>query len=77
MVEKRIISFLEQLSKWLKKNLGNVAISCHGNSLRTITRVSEHWSLEQIRQFEAPQDSAVVYEPNYDLSIEHSRERAT
>ena len=34
MVEKRTLPFLEQLGTWLQQNRGNVAISCHGNSLR-------------------------------------------
>jgi 2,3-bisphosphoglycerate-dependent phosphoglycerate mutase len=78
MVEKRIISFLEQLGQWLEKNPSNVAISCHGNSIRPIMRVFEHLSTEQMLQFEAPQDSAVVYELNQrDSSIEHSRKGVT
>ena len=76
MVEKRITSFSEQWEKWLEKNPGNVAISCHGNSIRPIIRIFEHLSVEQMIQLHVPQDNAAVYELNYDLSIEHLEERA-
>jgi len=62
MVEKRVISFLKQLRNWLEPAPGNVAISCHSNSIRTIRRVFENLSLEQMLQLETPQDRAMVYE---------------
>jgi len=61
MVEKRVLSFLEQLREWLGQNPGNVAISCHGNSIRPIRRVFEHLSIEQMLQLENPQDRAMIY----------------
>jgi len=61
MVENRTLPFLVQLEKWLKQNPGNVAISCHGNSLRPIRRVFEHLSLKQMLQIENPQDRAMSY----------------
>jgi 2,3-bisphosphoglycerate-dependent phosphoglycerate mutase len=61
MVEKRTMPFLIQLETWLRKNNGNVAISCHGNSLRPIRRVFEHLSLQQMLQIENPQDRAMAY----------------
>ena len=61
MVENRTLPFLVQLEKWLKQNPGNVAISCHGNSLRPIRRVFEHLSLKQMLQIENPQDHAMSY----------------
>ena len=61
MVEKRVISFLEQLRGWLEQNPGNVAISCHNNSIRPIRRIFEHLSTEQMLQLETPQDCAMVY----------------
>ena len=61
MVEKRTIPFLTQLGEWLKQNKGNVAISCHGNSLRPIRRLFEHLSLKQMLQLENPQDRAMSY----------------
>jgi 2,3-bisphosphoglycerate-dependent phosphoglycerate mutase len=61
MVEKRTLPFLVQLATWLGQNRGNVAISCHGNSLRPIRRTFEHLSLRQMLQIENPQDHAMAY----------------
>jgi 2,3-bisphosphoglycerate-dependent phosphoglycerate mutase len=61
MVEKRTLAFVVQLEGWLQKNPGNVAISCHGNSIRPIRRVFEHLSLKQMLQLENPQDQAMEY----------------
>ena len=61
MVENRTLPFLAQLEKWLRRHQGNVAISCHGNSLRPIRRVFEHLSLKQMLQIENPQDRAMSY----------------
>jgi bisphosphoglycerate-dependent phosphoglycerate mutase len=61
MVENRTMPFLVQLEEWLRRNPGNVAISCHGNSLRPIRRVFEHLSLKQMLQIENPQDRAMAY----------------
>jgi len=62
MVEKRVLSFLEQLKDWLGQNPGNVVISCHGNSMRPIRRVFENLRLEQMLQLENPQDRALIYD---------------
>jgi 2,3-bisphosphoglycerate-dependent phosphoglycerate mutase len=61
MVEKRTLPFVVQLEAWLRRNPGNVAISCHGNSLRPIRRVFEHLSLKEMLQIENPQDHAMSY----------------
>lgn len=61
MVEKRTLPFVAQLEEWLRQNPGNVAISCHGNSMRPIRRVFENLSLEQMLQLENPQDRAIEY----------------
>jgi 2,3-bisphosphoglycerate-dependent phosphoglycerate mutase len=61
MVENRTLPFLAQLKEWLRQNPGNLAISCHGNSLRPIRRVFEHLSLKQTLQIENPQDQALAY----------------
>ena len=61
MVEDRTLPFVEQLRDWLRQNSGNVAISCHGNSMRPIRRVFEHLSLKQMLQVENPQDQAMEY----------------
>jgi len=69
MVEKRVLSFLEQLREWLGQNPGNVAISCHSNSIRPIRRVFENLSIEQMLQIESPQDRAMIY----DLKLQNLR----
>ena len=61
MVEKRTLPFVVQLEGWLRQNPGNVAISCHGNSMRPIRRVFEHLSLKQMLQLENPQNQAMEY----------------
>ena len=61
MVENRTLPFLIQLEECLRQNPGNVAISCHGNSLRPIRRVFEHLSLRRMLQIENPQDRAMSY----------------
>jgi len=61
MVESRTLPFVVQLEKWLRQNPANVAISCHGNSMRPIRRVFEHLSLEQMLQIENPQNQAMEY----------------
>jgi 2,3-bisphosphoglycerate-dependent phosphoglycerate mutase len=64
MVEKRTDPFVAQLERWLHRNSGNVAISCHGNSLRPIRRIFEHLSLTQMLQLENPQNRAMEYALN-------------
>jgi 2,3-bisphosphoglycerate-dependent phosphoglycerate mutase len=61
MVESRTLPFVVQLKGWLQKKPGNVAISCHGNSMRPIRRIFEHLSLKQMLQLENPQDQAMEY----------------
>lgn len=61
MVESRTLPFIMQLEEWLRENPGNVAISCHGNSMRPIRRVFEHLSLNQMLQLENRQDQAKEY----------------
>ncbi len=61
MVENRTLPFVVQLEQWLKRSPGNIAISCHGNSLRPIRRIFEHLSLEEMLRIENPQDHAISY----------------
>ena len=80
MVESRTIPFVVQLERWLQKNPGNIAISCHGNSMRPIRRVFEHLSLKQMLQLENPQDQAMEYalhihRVNVDGAEEHRIEK--
>ena len=67
MVESRTLPFIVQLKRWLQQNPGNVAISCHGNSMRPIRRAFENLSLEQMLKLENPQDQAMEYA----LQIQH------
>jgi 2,3-bisphosphoglycerate-dependent phosphoglycerate mutase len=77
MVENRTLTFLVQLEEWLRQNRGNVAISCHGNSLRPIRRIFEHLSLQQMLQIENPQDRAMAYALHvHSISIEDSMKGA-
>jgi 2,3-bisphosphoglycerate-dependent phosphoglycerate mutase len=77
MVENRTLFFLAQLEEWLSQNPGNVAISCHGNSLRPIRRVFEHLSLRRMLQIENPQDRAMSYALHvHSISIGSPRKRA-
>jgi 2,3-bisphosphoglycerate-dependent phosphoglycerate mutase len=64
MVEKRTDPFVMQLEQWLRGHPCNVAVSCHGNSLRPIRRIFEHLSLQQMLQLENPQDRAMDYALN-------------
>ena len=74
MVENRTLAFLGQLEEWLLQNEGNMAISCHGNSLRPIRRVFEHLSLRQMLQMENPQDRARAYALHvHDIEVESPR----
>jgi 2,3-bisphosphoglycerate-dependent phosphoglycerate mutase len=61
MVEDRTLPYIVLLEKWLRNNSGNVAICCHGNSMRPIRRVFEHLSLKQMLLIENPQDKALEY----------------
>jgi len=61
MVENRTLPFILQLKEWLRRNPGNVVISCHGNSMRPIRRVFEDLSLKQMLQLDNPQDQAMEY----------------
>jgi 2,3-bisphosphoglycerate-dependent phosphoglycerate mutase len=61
MVERRILPFVEQLKECFGSHPCNVAISCHGNSMRPIRRVFEHLNLEQMLKLENPQGQALEY----------------
>jgi 2,3-bisphosphoglycerate-dependent phosphoglycerate mutase len=61
MVEKRVISFLNEFTGWLNHNPGNVAISCHNNSIRPLRRRFENLNLGQMCKLESVQDRAMIY----------------
>jgi 2,3-bisphosphoglycerate-dependent phosphoglycerate mutase len=76
MVESRTLPFVAQLERWFHQNPGNVAISCHGNSMRPIRRVFEHLSLKQMLQLENPQDQAMEYALHiHRVNVDGSEER--
>ena len=76
MVEKRVLSFLKQLRDWLGQARGNVAISCHSNSIRPTRRVFEHMNVKQMLQLESPQDCVIIYDLHLrNVSNESSRGR--
>jgi 2,3-bisphosphoglycerate-dependent phosphoglycerate mutase len=78
MVERRVMSFLEQLKEWLKLNPGNVAISCHNNSIRPFKRVFENLSVAQMCELESPQDCAAIYDVHQDdPNVENIKEKKT
>ena len=62
MVDKRVIAFFNQLKEWLTRNPGNVAISCHSNSIRPLRRVFENLSLTHMCHIESPHDRALIYD---------------
>ncbi len=64
MVSSRTESFLHELITFLKKHPGNVAISCHGNSMRPIRRHFERLSVKQMCKIENPQDKSMIYTVN-------------
>lgn len=77
MVEKRVLSFLAQFRDWFEQTSGNVAISCHSNSIRPIRRVFEHLNMKQMLQLETSHDRVMVYDFHQrDWGIESPRERA-
>ena len=61
MVEKRVLSFIKYLIKFMKKNKINAAISAHGNSMRPFRRYFEHFSKEEMMKLENPYDDYFEY----------------
>ena len=56
MVEKRVLSFIKELLKFMKREKVNVAISAHGNSMRPFRRYFEKLSIKQMMELENPWD---------------------
>ena len=61
-VEKRVLSFIKDLTKFIKKNKVNVAISAHGNSMRPFRRYFEKLSIKEMMKLENPWDDYFEYE---------------
>ncbi len=60
-VEKRVMSFIKDLIKFVKKNKVNVAISAHGNSMRPFRKYFEKLTIEQMMKLENPWDDYFEY----------------
>lgn len=61
MVEKRVLAFLKDLLKKIKKEKVNVAISAHGNSMRPFRRYFEKLTIPEMMQLENPWDDYFEY----------------
>ena len=61
MVEKRVLPFIRDLLKMMKKQKVNVAISAHGNSMRPFRRYFEHLSIEEMMKLENPWNDYFEY----------------
>ncbi len=60
-VEKRVLSFIKDLLKKMKKEKVNVAISAHGNSMRPFRRYFEKFSIKKMMRLENPYDKYFDY----------------
>lgn len=60
-VEKRVLSFIKDLLKFIKKNKVNVVISAHGNSMRPFRRYFERLSIKKMMKLENPWDDYFEY----------------
>ncbi len=60
-VEKRVLSFIKYLIKYMKKNKVNVVISAHGNSMRPFRRYFEKLTIKQMLKLENPWDNYFEY----------------
>ncbi|MBU1051058.1 MAG: 2,3-bisphosphoglycerate-dependent phosphoglycerate mutase [Nanoarchaeota archaeon] len=61
MVEKRVMSFINDLKKMIKKEKVNVAISGHGNSIRLFRKIMEKASVKETVSWFIPYDRVYVY----------------
>jgi 2,3-bisphosphoglycerate-dependent phosphoglycerate mutase len=61
MVEKRVLSFINDLIVLIKKERVNVVISAHGNSMRPFRRYFENLTIKQMMKLENPYDKYFDY----------------
>ena len=61
MVEKRVMSFIKDLLKKMKKEKINAAISAHGNSMRPFRKYFEKLTLDEMMKLENPWDDYFDY----------------
>lgn len=60
-VEKRVLSFIKDLKKFIRKNKVNVAISAHGNSIRLFRKIMEKASIKDTCSWFIPYDKVFHY----------------
>lgn len=60
-VEKRVLSFIKDLIKYMKKEKVNAAISAHGNSMRPFRRYFEKFSTKKMMKLTNPWDNYFEY----------------
>jgi len=61
MVEKRVLAFIKDMLKKMKKEKVNVAVSAHGNSMRPFRRYFEKLTVKQMMKIENPWDDYFDY----------------
>jgi len=61
MVEKRILSFIEDLILLMKRERVNVVISAHGNSIRPFRRYFESLNIREMMDLKTSQDQYFDY----------------
>lgn len=61
IVEKRVLSFVKYLIKFMKKEKVNVVISAHGNSMRPFRRYFEKLSVREMMELENPWNDYFEY----------------
>lgn len=59
MVEKRVNAFIRELERFLAVHPCNVAISCHGNSMRPLRKYYQKLTNKQMMALENPQDTDI------------------
>ena len=62
MVEKRVKEFIKDITKMIKKEKVNVAISAHGNSIRAFRKIWDKLTIDQTMKIENPWDDYFEYE---------------
>lgn len=64
MVEKRVLSFIREMLRFMKREKVNIAISAHGNSMRPFRRYFEKLTIKQMMKLENPWDDYFEYAVN-------------
>jgi len=61
MVEKRVLIYVHELIRFMKREKVNVAISAHGNSMRPFRRYFEKLTIDEMMALEQPYDDYFEY----------------